>query len=436
MLKRNKIMLNRINQPPLGTVNKLAVSKPELHKLSNSIPVYIIEAGDQDIIRLDIIFQAGSRYQEKIFQASFTSSLLIEGSKTKSAHQIAEELDFNGSYVYPGNDRDQAYVQAYCLGKFLPATLSITADILKNPSFEPRELDTLRNKRRQSLAIDNQKVEYLAKKSLFRSLFGPDHPYGQIGEEDDLPGIQKPDLHKFHQAYYQPNNCQIIISGKQAGKYLPLLEDNFGSWEVSEENKRELFPVGEENTSLILKQREDVPGAVQAAIRIGGIMPTRNHEDFSALNIANTILGGYFGSRLMQNIREDKGYTYGINSSLFSFKEKGVFLIGTEVGIDFYKPTLKEIYFEIERLSTQEVADAELKRVRQYIEGDLLRQLDGPYNQAESFKVLLNHGLDFNFLETYLDVLNNIAPKDILNISERYFRPESFIEVVAGVSHD
>ena len=429
-------MLNRIDQPSLGTVNRLTVAEPEIHYLSNNIPVYIIEAGDQDIIKLDILFDAGSRYQKKIFQASFANSMLIEGTKTKTAHQIAEELDFYGSYLYPGNDRDQASVQAYCLGKFLPATLSIAADIIKNPSFEQKELDTLRNKRRQSLAIDNQKVEYRAKKIFFKSLFGPNHPYGQIGEEENLAGIHKSDLQIFHQSYYQPNNCRIIISGKQAGKHLPLLEDNFGNWERNGKETGELFPVGKENISSKLILREDIPGAVQASIRIGGIMPTRKHQDFSALNIANTLLGGYFGSRLMQNIREDKGYTYGISSSLFSFQKKGVFLIGTDVGIDYYKPTLKEIYFELERLSTQVVLDSELKRVRLYIEGELLRQLDGPYNQADSFKVLLSHGLDFNFLKIYLDVLNQITPEGIREISERYFNPDSFVEVVAGVKPD
>lgn len=425
-------MVNRSNKPSLGAVKELNVTKPDEYHLSNNIPVYIIEAGDQDIIRVDILFQAGSRYQQKIFQAGFTNSMLLEGTKSKTAHQIAEEVDFYGSYVYPGSDRDEANIQIYSLGKFLPSTLAIVKDIIQNPSFQQKELDTLRNRRSQSLAIDNKKAEYRAKRLFFRSLFGPTHPYGQIGEEENLKDISRRNLVEFHQAYYHPNNCRIILSGQKASKYLPILEESFGTW-VNEYKQGEVFPVGNEIGSTEKKHREDVPGAVQAAIRLGKIMPTRNHDDFSALNITNTILGGYFGSRLMQNIREDKGYTYGIGSSLFSFMEKGVFMIGTDVGLEYYVPTLEECYYELNRLSDELVPDQELKRVKQYIEGELLRELDGPYNQASSFKTLLSHDLDFSFLKTYLDILNNITPVEIRDLSRKYLNPDSFLEIVAGV---
>ncbi len=216
MQKKTSTMLNRSIKPPLGAVTKLNLSKPEEFHLSNNIPVYIIEAGDQDIIKVDIIFQAGSRYQQKIFQAGFTNSMLLEGTATKTAHQIAEEIDFYGSYVYPGNDRDEANIHVYSLGKFLPSSLAIAKDIIQNPSFTQKELDTLRNRRAQSLAIDNTKAEYQAKKLFFRSLFGQSHPYGQIGEVEDLPEVSRDNLVDYHQSYYHPDNCKIIISGQKA----------------------------------------------------------------------------------------------------------------------------------------------------------------------------------------------------------------------------
>ena len=162
-------------------------------------------------------------------------------------------------------------------------------------------------------------------------------------------------------------------------------------------------------------------------------MPIKSHEDFAGLSIANTILGGYFGSRLMQNIREDKGYTYGVGSSLYSFKEKGLFMISTDVSQEYYKATLNECFKEIDRLCTDTVADSELFRVRQYIEGELLRQLDGPFNLAETFRSLLTFGLDFSFLKSFLIVLDHITPKDIQNLAFKYFGSKPLVQVVAGI---
>jgi len=426
--------LKRNIQPALGPVSELSASNPEAITLSNNIPVYILEAGDEDIIRIDFIFQAGSRYQNRIFQASATNSLLSEGTKTKTARQIADEIDFYGSFLFPGCSRDESHIQIYSLTKYLPQTLDIVADIILNPSFPENELNIFRKKKIQSMAIENQKAETRARKAFTRTLFGAGHPYGQMGEPEDMSGVERTDLVDFYSSYYQPANCSILISGKNAGDYTPLLEDRFGSPAPSPIVAGELFPTGPELKPERYQINEAVPGAVQASIRIGKIMPDKNHSDYNGLSIVNTILGGFFGSRLMQNIREEKGYTYGVGSSLHSHKEKGIFMISTDVGLDYYKQTIEECYKEIELICTALVTDQELKRVRQYIEGELLQQLDGPFNLAESFRSLLSFGMDFSFLQDFLSVLNNITPGDIRSLSSKYFNGEQFIQVVAGVN--
>lgn len=424
-------MIDRSIRPKLGGIKKLDIENPVGKTLNNNIPVYIIEAGDQDIIRVDIIFPAGSRQQDKTFQASFTNSLLTEGTEKRSAHQIAEDLDFYGSYIYPGLDRDDASLQVYSLGKHLDKTLDTATEILMSPAFLQTELDTLRNKRRQAIGIDMQKSDYRARKVFFSALFGPDHAYGKTGEEQDLDLIEREDLVQFHRSYYHPGNCRIIISGQNAAKHFTTLNKKLGSWQ-SPHLPSPLKEIDKEAFTQENKIREEVPEAVQASIRLGKIMPCRLHEDYASLSIINTLLGGYFGSRLMQNIREEKGYTYGVGSSLFSFREKGVFLIGTDVGVEHSEDTLKECYREIERLKTELVDPEELERVRLYIQGELTRQLDGPYNRAESFKSLLAFGMDFTYLDIFLATLNKIDPEIIRSVSEKYFSSESFIEVVAG----
>lgn len=424
--------LNRKQTPELGAVKKLYAQEPEIHLLSNGIPVHILEAGDQEIIRLDIVFQAGSRYQNKIFQAGTTNSLLTEGTTKKTAREIADNIDFYGSYLNPGSDRDEAHIQLYSLNKFLAGTLDITADIIKNPVFPEKELDIHRDKRLQTLAIESQKVDSRARKIFIRNLFGPDHPYGQIGEAGDLINITRDDLKEYHAAHYHPRICNMLISGKDASKRINLLEERFGKWTGSQEEPASLTPVSDENRTPESRITESVNGAVQSAIRIGGIMPVKTHEDFSGLSIANTILGGFFGSRLMQNIREDKGYTYGIGSSIYSLKEKGIFLISTDVGQDYYLQTIQECFKEIEILTSKTVSDQELSRVRQHIEGEILRQLDGPFNLAESYRSLMTFGLDFSFLKVFLDILKNITPQDILSLSKKYFLTDQMLTVVSG----
>jgi len=429
--------MNRTTAPRLRKAEKINITEPVVGRLSNGLPVYIIESGDQDIIRVDISLQAGSRQQDKIFQASFTNTLLREGTPKRTSRQIADELDFYGSYLIPVTDRDEAGLQLYSLGKFLPPTLDIAADILINPLFPEDEIDILKKNRFQSLSIEEKKVEYRARKIFFRALFGKDHPYGQTGETADLGKISKYDLEKFHKNYYQPEFASIIIAGKDAGKYMKDLEERFGAWGRDRTSGvAALRPVKKVVNKAYRKIIEDVPGAVQASIRMGCITPGKNHRDFVGLSIASTLLGGYFGSRLMQNIREDKGYTYGISSMLHSFKETGVFLIGTDVGLEYCQPTIQECYMEINRLAQRKVSKTELQRVRQYSGGELLRQLDGPYNQAESLKSLLTFGMDFDFIARYLEVLNNISPEEIRALTSKYIKPEFFVEVVAGVQGD
>lgn len=423
--------LNRTKQPLPKPVQGLKPPKPELRHLSNGMPAYVLEAGDQDITRVDIILQAGTRYQKNKFQSLFTNSLLTEGTKSRPAKEIAGRLDFYGSYINPACDRDEAFIQVYSLDKFLPATMDIAADIIMNPVFDEKELNIYRQRKIQSLAIEDQKVDARARKSFIKNAFGENHPYGQIGDSGDMAAIDRSDLIDFHGLYYNPAYASVIISGKNAGSFLALVDEKLGKWEGTGEPGI-LFPTGPAQAQESHVFREEMPGSVQSAIRIGCIMPDIRHEDFAGLSLINTLLGGYFGSRLMQNIREDKGYTYGIGSSLRSFKEGGIFVIASEVNAQFCGDAIKECFNEIERICSEAVPESELSRVRQYIEGELLRQVDGPFNLADMFRYLLGFGLDFSYLNYYINVLYSLGPEELQKLAGKYFRNRQFIQVIAG----
>jgi predicted Zn-dependent peptidase len=161
-------------------------------------------------------------------------------------------------------------------------------------------------------------------------------------------------------------------------------------------------------------------------------MPTKTHKDFHSLTVLNTILGGYFGSRLMTNIREDKGYTYGIGSGMIPLKKAGYFFISTEVGVEVCNKAIDEIYIEINRLRNESISEKELILVKNYMIGSFLRSIDGPFALANRFKSIMEYDLDYSYYDDYISTIKNIKASDLLNLANKYLDPNSMTEVVAG----
>lgn len=425
-------MLNR-STPPLRQIpNKINITKAEEISLSNGVQLLVINVGSEDVCRLDFNFFAGSRYQQKRIESRATMAMLTEGTAKLTSHQIAEKFDYYGSFCEHSSDRDFGKITMLSLNKYLDKSLELLEQVIKYPVFPEKELETYRIKGKQSLVVELEKVSTLARQDFFKGLFGNTHPYGVYAEPQDYLDLQRIHLVDFHQKFLTSNRCTIVLSGKIGDTEINTLIKHFGksTWGDKSTNLTD-FPII--NTPSQKKFFSLKPDAVQSAIRIGRQLVDRKHPDYCGLVVLNTILGGYFGSRLMKNIREDKGYTYGISSSILTLRELCVFVIGTEVGAEFTSLALKEIYGEIERLKNEPISDAELDLVRNYLLGELLRSFDGAFAIADSVTSLFEYNdLDYSFFEKTIETIKTITSVQIMNLANTYLRINDLTECVAG----
>ncbi|MDD5572077.1 MAG: insulinase family protein, partial [Bacteroidales bacterium] len=308
-------MLNRKNQPEYSCVEDIGFTEPEKYNFVNGIEVHTLNIGMQDVVKIEFVFDAGMWEQDMPLVASACNSMLIEGTKKHTADEIAERIDFCGSYIETGINEDLASVALYTLNKHLPETLPLVEEVIKNAIFPEKELGIYLNNNKQGFLIKSKKVKYVAKSKFSESLFGEQHPYNTKLNIGDFENVKRKNIVDFHKKYYCSNNCKVIISGKAEDSCIKLVEKYFGGkdWLNKDLLSGKKYTVKTSNEKRIY---ENKPDAVQSAIRIGRVLFNRKHVDFQNMQILNMIFGGYFGSRLMSNIREDKGYTYGIGSGI------------------------------------------------------------------------------------------------------------------------
>ncbi|MCF8369086.1 MAG: insulinase family protein [Bacteroidales bacterium] len=424
--------IDRILIPGTKQIVDLKWENPQLIHLDNGIPVYLINAAEQNVVKIDLLFEAGRYYELKTLVANFTNKMIKEGTVSDSAHEIAEKIDFYGAHLETSSDKDMAYVSLYSLNKHLESTLPVLADVILQPVFPENELETLKQNKQQQFVINNEKVKYVAKRKFNELIFGEAHPYGKVFNENDFENVQKDDLSDFHQQYYTSANCMIIASGKIPGGFVSLLNSYLGRFRSKSPMNGHSHMTAVPDLSHSSKVHIQKQDAVQAALRIGKVMFNKKHPDYIPMKILNTVLGGYFGSRLMTNIREDKGYTYGIGSAIVSLRNSGYFFITSEVGADVKKKALKEIYKEIQILQNELVPARELDLVKNYMMGSILRSMDGAFAQSETFKSLVEYGLDYSYHEQFITALQSITSNDLRDLACKHLTLDSLAELTVG----
>jgi zinc protease len=435
------ILLNREQAPEFAIVEKVELIKAGVQYLKNKIPVYTVSGGTQDIVKVEFLFDAGIFKQIVPLQAITVNALLEEGTSQLTAAQIADRIDFYGAFLETNIGQDNASVVVYTLNKHLKEVLPVVEQIIKDSTFPQHELDIHLKNKKQQFHVNNQKVANVARKYFSELIFGEKHPYGINVKESDFENINRNYLNEFYHQFYRANSCKIILSGKVEEAIFPLLDNYFGGNDWSE-NSIKLSDADKQkylNNALLpistSPQREHVitkDDAMQSAIRIGKILFNKTHPDFQALQILNTIFGGYFGSRLMSNIREDKGYTYGIGSGIVSLKNSGYFFISTEVGVEVCKNAIDEIYFEMQRLREELISDEELSLVKNYLLGSFLRSIDGPFAMADRFKGVMEYGLNYDYYDKYVATIRSVSASQLRELANLYFDKQSMTELVVG----
>ena len=423
--------LNRTIAPKATAIEHIPIINPEKFALDNGIEVYAINAGSQDVLKIDIQLKAGVWYQEQNLVALLTNSFLKLGSEKYTAAQIAEVFDSKGAYLQLSADQHLAVVTVLCLSKYFGELMEIVEDLIKHPKFPLKEVDSMNRKKRQSFIHENEKVKVKAQKRFTQVLFGEEFPYSNTNVLSDYDFVSPTTLKSFHQKYYHSNRCSMIIAGKMSQAHLDVLNQRFGGndWAGEEIPEKVIPNIKSSTESKIFVPKED---ALQSALRIGKLMPNRTSADYYGLTLLLTVLGGYFGSRLMSNIREDKGYTYGIGCSYITLPNAAYMNIGSEVGAEVIQPALNEIYAEVKRLQIEPIESAELQMVKNYLQGEILRSFDGIFAMSQSLKTLLDFNLDYDHYHNYFKALKTINADQLQALAKQYLDVDTMFEVVAG----
>lgn len=422
-------MLNRTVAPAFNQVSDINFIQPISKPLANGLPVYILNAGEQELVRIEFIFENANWSEQKPLQAVAVNGLINSGTSTLTAKQIADGVDYYGAFLQTEYSADFTTITLYTLTKHLSSVLPILHSVLNESIFPQHELEIYQQNQKQKLQVSLQKNDYLARKTFAHAIFG-DTAYGSDINPSDYDQLQQTDLLAYFKAAYQPKNCTIIIAGKFVDKDFEVLDTVFGgAWQNSESFDRNHF-------SFSVKAGEDIyiekPEALQSAIRMGNLSINRTHVDFPALQVLNCVFGGYFGSRLMANIREDKGYTYGIGSGIASLKHAGYFFLATEVGANVCADALKEIEKEITLLREDLVADEELDLVKNYMLGSMLGSLENAFSHADKFKNIHFFGLDYSYYSNYVETVKNITAQHLKEMANKYLDWNAMARVVVG----
>ncbi|NOX84375.1 MAG: insulinase family protein [Chlorobi bacterium] len=421
---------DRKKMPHHGKPLQLKLEGPESIVLENGMEAFVVRAGEEPVTRLDVVIKAGSAFQKKKLISGTVGKMIREGTKKYSSNDIAEILDSRGAYLDINVNKDSAVLTLYALNKYLNDLIPLIADMLANARFSDEELNIFISRERQEYLVNIEKVRYRAMLEFNKMVFGNDSAYGQVLEIDDFEKVTRNDLLDFYHGRYSAKNAYLILSGAIDDEVIKLINKYLGNgWSKSVQENGKINYTGEtgEKTRYIPQEN-----ALQSAIRVGRPIFGKTHPDYNRFVLLNTVLGGYFGSRLMSNLREEKGYTYGVSSFVINYVKGSYFSVSTEVNAKFTKEALDQIYKEMSDLRATKVSEEELQLVKNYIYGTFLRNFDGPFALADRFRSAKDFGLDFEFYRTSLKEILTVTPDDLLETARKYLDPDDMFRLVVG----
>lgn len=422
--------LDRNIQPPVFDVAIQENQEPRQIELANGLKLHKLEGGSQEITKVDFIFPSGSVQAAKSLVASTTNTLLAEGTRTMTSSEVSERLDYYGAYLWEYTNYHYSVFTFFCLSRHLPDLLPVIEEVIKEPVFPQEEIDIYLNRRRQEFMVDMQKVKILSARKFNKTIFGEGHPYSNILELPHFDNITRSDIVDFHKRTYSPTNAHIIAAGLPGKNFDTLMDRYFGANWTPAQPCNDRLEVNHRPGNVVVFDEYD--WALQSSVRIGRPLFNRSHPDFIPLSILNTVLGGYFGSRLMTNIREEKGLTYGIGSSIVPMKYSGYWMVSTEVKAVNREEAVKEIFNEMARLRNEPIDANELETVKNYLMGEMIRSFDGPLATSDQYRGQLVAGLGLDYFTRYANILNSITSEELMRLAQIYLKEEEFITVIAG----
>lgn len=427
-------MMNRTTAPKIidAVDFSLELKSCEKYLLDNGVPVYSVNAGAEEVMMVELVFFAGNCYEDKNLVAATTNYLLKNGTETKNAFQINEHFEYYGSYLNRACYNETSTITLHCLNKHIEELLPVVEELITGAIIPEEELSIYKQNMKQRLSVNLKKCDFVAGRLIDSYLYGEQHPYGKYTTHSVYDALNREELLRFFNKYYTHGQCMIFAAGKMPVNLQELLNKYFGSLTLTTPAPEQM-PAHKPATVYKRGEKFRVtndPNGVQGSIRIACPFPNRHHPDFQKAMVLNNIFGGYFGSRLMSNIREDKGYTYGIYSYLQNHVQHSAWVISTEAGKDVCEATIEEVYKEMSELRDKPVDNEELQLVRNYMMGTILGDLDGPFQIIARWKNYILNGLDGNYFYDSINVIRTITPGELKELANKYLHPEEFYELV------
>ncbi|HEX5668928.1 MAG TPA: pitrilysin family protein, partial [Chitinophagaceae bacterium] len=374
-------------------------------------------------------FYAGNWYEEQNGIAGAANHLIKNGTRSKTAYEISEHFDFYGSYLNRSCYNETAVISLHTLTRHLPELLPVVTELITDSIFPEHELDIFRQNMKQKLEVNLKKCDFVANRLIDEYIYGIDHPYGKYSSRESYDAITRDKLVDFHKQFYVHGKLVIFVAGVLPGDLYQQLNTHFGKLPVQQMSLPEYsHPI---KAAVDKKYRiSNDPNGVQGAVRIARPFITRQHPDFAPMQVLNALFGGFFGSRLMSNIREDKGYTYGIHSYFQNHMAESAWMVSTEAGKDVCEKTIQEVYHEMKVLREEPVSDDELLLVKNYLIGSILGDLDGPFHIIGRWKNIILNKLPEDYFVTSVNAIKKVTPAELQALANKYLQPGAFYELV------
>ena len=424
----------RKDPPKAGTARALQLPAPTSFQLANGLTVLVNERPGLPVVSASLIVRTGSAANpaDKPGLANFTAAMLDEGTASRSALQIADQVAQLGASLTTASNMDSTQISGASLRRNFPALLDLMADVSRRPAFPEEEVTRQRASRLGNLAQQRESPGAVANVAMFAALYGPGHPYGYVdlGTEASNKGMTRDDMQKFWNQNFVPNNAALVVSGQVTVADLkPLVEKAFGNWQQG----TPASPVpGEPVTTKSRLVIVDKPGAPQTQLRVASIGVPRSTPDYEALRVMNETLGGLFSSRINLNLREEHGYTYGADSQFVFRRSAGPFLVASGVRTDVTAPAVSEIFKEIQRMRASPMTAEELAMAKDSLVRSLPSDFQTSSNVTASTANIYVFDLGLDYFSKYPARLSAVTIEQAKAAAEKYLVPEKMVVVAVG----
>jgi zinc protease len=420
-------MLDRKSAPAFAELRNLTLPTYNTFILENGLPITLLNGVAQDVVKIDVLFTASKWNEPSVGVAHFTSAMLEKGTKKMNSFQIAGFFERYGASIEISSGFDFTTISLYSPSKNILHVLPVFIDLSTEPEFTESELSILKNLFLQSLTINNEKSSFVASKIFRSKIFGKTHPYGTSIEKENVDTISTISLFTYFNNFFKP--YQIFATGNINEELKKLFNSCFSPINrlQKSDNQKQINAPQIHSSKFYLEKTN----SIQTSIRYGKRVVNKTHSDYPYLVLLNHILGGYFGSRLMKNIREEKGLTYGIYSSISTLKNDAYLVIGADVNKENNETVIGEIKNELIKLNNSIISDSEFQLTKNHLLGNLQLELASPFSVIEKIKNIELYHLSENFYSDLFQEILLAQPAELTEVANIYLN-DDFFEISVG----